>query len=287
VVNRDASAQRGKHGVVDIKLSAPGGEDHEFIGAEPHPTAEQLFAGAWSACYIAAFGVAASLKKVTLPPDYSVDIQVDVGQTGPGWFLGGSSIITSWSGAATDSGRRCTTRCATRFACGAGKKAPTGAILDSQSVKVSNHGGVRGYDAGKKILGRKRHLLVDTLGLILHVVVHSTALQDRDGARLVLPVLLQRFGWLRCLFVDGGYAGTLVAWVKELLPHRGLKVEIVKRNDVDKHRFAILPKRWIVERTFGWLSKFRRLAKDYEFRTDNSETMILIAATRLMLARLA
>lgn len=166
------------------------------------------------------------------------------------------------------------------------KKAPTAAILDSQSVKVSNHGGVRGYDAGKKILGRKRHLLVDTLGLILHVVVHSAAIQDRDGAKLVLPVLLERFGWLRAIFVDGGYSGTLVAWVKELLPRRGLNLAIVKRSDVNKHRFAVLPKRWIVERTFGWLSKFRRLAKDYEFRTENSETMILIAATRLMLARL-
>jgi putative transposase len=146
---------------------------------------------------------------------------------------------------------------------------------------------VRGYDAGKKIMGRKRHLLVDTLGLILHVVVHSAAIQDRDGARLVLPVLLQRFGWLRRIFVDGGYAGALVAWVKALIPRRGLKLEVVKRSDANKHRFAILPKRWIVERTFGRLSKFRRLSKDYEFRTDNSESMILIAATRLMLAKLA
>lgn len=135
-------------------------------------------------------------------------------------------------------------------------------------------------------MGRKRHLLVDTRGLILHVVVHSASIQDRDGARLVLPILVQRFGWLRCIFVDGGYAGALVAWVKELLPRRGLNLEVVKRSAADKHRFAILPKRWIVERTFGWLSKFRRLAKDYEFRTDNSEAMILIAATRLMLARL-
>jgi lipoyl-dependent peroxiredoxin len=93
VVNRDPNAQRGEHGVLDIKLSALGGDDHEFIGAVPHPTAEQLFAGAWSACYIAAFGIAASLKKVTLPPDYSVDIQVDVGQTGPGWFLGAHFTI--------------------------------------------------------------------------------------------------------------------------------------------------------------------------------------------------
>jgi lipoyl-dependent peroxiredoxin len=87
-VNHDPAAQRGDHGIVDIKLSAPGGENHEFIAAEPHPTAEQLFAGAWSACYITALGVAASLKKVALPADTAVDIQVDVGQTGPGWFLG-------------------------------------------------------------------------------------------------------------------------------------------------------------------------------------------------------
>jgi len=146
---------------------------------------------------------------------------------------------------------------------------------------------VRGYDAGKKILGRKRHLLVDTLGLILHVVVHSAAIQDREGAKLVLPILRQRFGWVRRLFVDGGYSGALAAWVKELLPRRGLQPEIVKRSAADKHRFAILPKRWIIERTFGWLSKFRRLSKDYEFRTENSEAMILIAATRLMLKRLA
>jgi putative transposase len=167
------------------------------------------------------------------------------------------------------------------------KKAPTAAILDSQSVKVSNHGGVRGYDAGKKIMGRKRHLLVDTMGLILHVVVHSAAIQDRDGGKLVLTRLTQRFGWLRCIFVDGGYAGELVAWVKQLLPRRGLRLEVVKRSDADKHRFKILPKRWIVERTFGWLSKSRRLSKDYEYRTENSEAIILIAATRLMLARLA
>ena len=108
-----------------------------------------------------------------------------------------------------------------------GKKAPTAAIFDSQSVKVSNQRGVRGYDAGKKILERKRHLLVDTLGLILHVMVHSSAIQDRDSARLVLPILLERFGWLRCIFADGGYASELAAWVKSLLPRRGQRLEVV------------------------------------------------------------
>ena len=136
-------------------------------------------------------------------------------------------------------------------------------------------------------MGRKRHLLVDTLGLILHVVVHPASVQDRDGARLVLPILLERFGWLRCIFVDGGYAGALALWLKSLLPRRGVRLEIVKRSDVHKHAFNVLPKRWIVERTFGWLSKFRRLSKDYEFRIDNSEAMILISASRLMLNRLA
>src|SRR6266404_6808587 len=98
------------------------------------------------------------------------------------------------------------------------KKAPTAAILDSQSVKVSNHGGVRGYDAGKKVMGRKRHLLVDTLGLILAVVVHPADIQDRDGARLVLAKLTNAFGWVRLIWVDGGYAGhPLCQWLKALL----------------------------------------------------------------------
>ena len=136
-------------------------------------------------------------------------------------------------------------------------------------------------------MGRKRHLLVDTLGLILHVVVHPASVQDRDGARMVLSILLERFGWLRCIFVDGGYAGTLALWLRSLLPKRGVRIEIVKRSDHNKHTFKVLPKRWIVERTFGWLSKFRRLSKDYEFRTENSETMILISAIKLMLNRLA
>ncbi len=87
-VNHDPNAQRGDHGIVDIKLSTPGGENHEFIAVEPHPAAEQLFAGAWSACYITSLGVAASLKKVALPAGTSVDVQVDDGQTGSGWFLG-------------------------------------------------------------------------------------------------------------------------------------------------------------------------------------------------------
>jgi putative transposase len=173
-------------------------------------------------------------------------------------------------------------RCRSR----AEKKAPTAAILDSQSVKVSNHGGVRGYDAGKKIVGRKRHLLVDTLGLILAVVVHPANIQDRDGARLVLQKLKLAYGWLRVIWVDGGYAGNpLRQWLKKLLPRRGLRLEVVKRQAL--HIFKILPKRWIVERTFGWLPNYRRFAKDYEYHPANSEALILIAASHLMVRRLA
>lgn len=96
------------------------------------------------------------------------------------------------------------------------EKAPTAAILDSQSVRTTEQGGIRGYDAGKKVAGRKRHLLVDTLGLILLVCVHPANVQDRDGARLLLAALRQRFGWLRCIWADGGYAGELVQWVHRL-----------------------------------------------------------------------
>jgi len=92
-VNRDPSVQRGDYGVVDVRLSAPGGDSHEIVAAEPHPTAEQLFAGAWSACYITALGLVAAQKKVVLPPDYSVDIQIDLGQTGPGWFFNAHFVV--------------------------------------------------------------------------------------------------------------------------------------------------------------------------------------------------
>lgn len=162
------------------------------------------------------------------------------------------------------------------------KKAPRVAIIDSQSVKVAEQPGERGYDAGKKVNGRKRHLLVDTLGLILAVVVHSAAVQDRDGAKLLLPALLN-FGWVRKVFADGGYAGQLLDWVQGLIPQRGLKIEIVKRIAPG---FNILPKRWLVERTFAWLGRYRRLAKDYERKTKHSEATIYIASCKIMLAKL-
>ena len=142
---------------------------------------------------------------------------------------------------------------------------------------------MRGYDAGKKINGRKRHLVVDTLGLILVVVVHAASIQDRDGAKLVLQRLVQGWVRLRLIWADGGYAGQLVQWVKAL--GRRWTLEIVKRSD-DMVGFKVLPKRWIVERTFGWLGRYRRHSKDYEALTDSSESMIRISMINLMLHRL-
>ena len=129
--------------------------------------------------------------------------------------------------------------------------------------------------------GRKRHILVDTLGLILAVVVHAADIQDRDGGRRVLERMGPRFHRLRRIWADGGYAGAFVLWAKQ---QYGRVVEIVKRSDI--HRFVVLPRRWVVERTFAWLGKYRRLSKDYETLPASSETMVYLAMINLMIHRL-
>jgi transposase len=162
---------------------------------------------------------------------------------------------------------------------------PTAASLDSQSVKSAGHRGRVGYDAGKRIKGRKRHLLVDTLGLVLGVAVTPASTTERADTQTLLKRVLDWFTWLRILWVDGGYTGaTFAPWVKGLQPQ--LAVTVVKRSDATAG-FKILPRRWVVERTFGWLILPRRLIRDYETTESSAEAWISIAMIRIQLRRLA
>ena len=155
---------------------------------------------------------------------------------------------------------------------------PSIGIIDSQSIKGTDIALETGYDAGKKIKGRKRHLLTDTEGLLLDVKVHSAGIQDRDGAKLLLNHTRNTLDSIQKIFADGGYAGKLIAWVQKKF---GITLEIVKRTEL--HTFVVLPIRWIIERTNAWVSKARRLAKDYEKKTLNQESMIYVRMIQLML----
>jgi putative transposase len=174
---------------------------------------------------------------------------------------------------------------------------PSAAIIDSQSVKTTEQGGPHGFDGAKKINGRKRHLLVDTQGLLLKVVVHPANLHDRLGAKLVLGALGTAFPRLHHVWADQGYTGALGAWSREQL---GIELEVVYPWWRQLHRytpdllaplgyragFHVLPRRWVVERSIAWLGRSRRLSKDYERQPTTSEAMVYLAGIRLLLARL-
>jgi transposase len=161
---------------------------------------------------------------------------------------------------------------------------PSAGVIDSQSVKTTESGGPRGYDAAKKIKGRKRHIVTDTGGLLVGAEVHPADIQDRDGAVLIIDAIHQLFPWLRHLFADSVYNGPNLR--DALAKFGNWTIEIVKRA-ADAAGFQLLPRRWVVERTLAWLNRNRRLAKDFEASIASAKAWVYIASVQLLIRRLA
>lgn len=163
------------------------------------------------------------------------------------------------------------------------KETPTGALIDSQSIKTAKEASEVGFDGGKMINGHKRHSLTDTVGNMLNVVVTAANISDIAGGKLLIGKVVDTFSTIEKIWADGGYRGNMVGWVRKTLD---AELEIVLREEGQKG-FKVQPKRWVVERTFAWLGNYRRLSKDYERLTRNSEGMIYLASIKTMLNRIA
>jgi transposase len=188
----------------------------------------------------------------------------------------------------------------------AGREAtPSAGIIDSQSVKTTDRGGPHGYDGGKKLNGRKRHIIVDTTGLVLKVVIHAADIQDREGVQLLLEPIKGVFPRMKKVWVDQGYTGKGREWIEQEM---GWEVEVVRHAprprgmwvwpgmEISEEMLAAfrrpkgfrhLPRRWVVERTFAWIGRNRRMSKDYEYLPSSSESMVQLSMIRLMVKRLA